>query len=316
MSKIIVNGTNGVTGYAADGTTVEKAYSVSALNGVKSEVFTATSAPLVVNGGCQFDGIATPPYLRFQDGTDQILDSVGLVFVTANTETMNESDTVHTFPSGIQAGDLLVMMQANQMSSSQGYPPSRNYGTGFTQVNLTNYQAFSYMSSSYHVGHMDISYKIATGSESGVNQFGFNTPNESNGSAFGRRVLMVFRPTGYSQSGTVTVTHDSAKVTAGAETTTSHQHSVSVTPSATGYSCAVALYMSNQHPYNINTSYSDPSGATTYVQQYNAGSGIYQLIQLKFGRVELIQPGNSAITFSGPTTSNVDAISLVCFTVT
>lgn len=316
MSKIIVDGTNGVTGYAADGTTVEKAYSVSALNGVKSSVFTATSAPLVVNGGCQFDGIATPPYLRFQDGTDQLLDDIGLVFIASNTETMNEPDQVHTFPSGIQSGDLLVMMQANMLRSSQGYAPSRNYGTGFTQVNLVSYQAFSYMSSQYNVGNMDISYKIATGSESGVNQYGFNTPNEPNGSAFGRRVLMVFRPTGYSQSGTVTVTHNSAKVTSGAETTTSHQHSVSITPSATGYSCIVGLYMSNQHPYNINTSYSDPSGATTYVQRVNAGSGIYQLKQLKFGMVELIQPGNSAVTFSGPTTSYVDAIALVCFTVT
>lgn len=316
MSKITISGNLGVKGYAADGTTIEKELSVAELNGKKPTIFPNSGQPIKVVGGVQFDGIPTPPYLRFKDGTDELLDAVGLVFVSHDTETMNEGDTNHDFPSGIQSGDLLVMMQANMMTSSQGYGPSRNYGTGFTSVSLTNYQAYSYMSNNYHVANMDISYKIATGSESGSRMYGFNTPGEANGTAYGRRTLMVFRPTGYSNSGTVTVTHSSAKVTSGAETTTSHQHSVSVTPSATDYSCIVALYMSNQHPYNINTSYSDPSGNTVYIQRVNSGSGIYQTKQLKFGTVDLIDPGNSAVTFSGPTTSYVDAIALLSFTVT
>lgn len=313
MSKITVHGQFGVTGYASDGTTVEKQFYPAHLNNIKPDIFTSNSAPLRIVGGVQFDGLATPPYLRFKDGTDKILDAVGLEMVNRNIVSYSEGGTSHINPGSIQAGDLLVMMQANEMYSSSGYSPSRNYGTGFTNAGPTT-QHYNYESNSYHVLNHDISYRIADGTEGGY-FYNFNMPTESNGNGWGKRVMMVFRPT-YTNSGNVSITYDFDKVTSGSQYTTSHSLSTTVTPSATNYSCIVGLYTSGQHPYNVNTSYSDPSGATVYTQEYSSGSGLYQMIQAKWGYVDLIQPGNSAVTFSGPTTTDTDGITLVCFTVT
>jgi hypothetical protein len=38
--------------------------------------------------------------------------------ITSNTSTFTEGQTTHTFPSGIEAGDLLVMMQSCAMETN------------------------------------------------------------------------------------------------------------------------------------------------------------------------------------------------------
>lgn len=313
MSKITISGNLGVKGYAADGTTIEKELSVSGLNQIKPTIFPNSAQPIKVVGGVQFDGIPTPPYLRFKDGTDELLDAQGLLFVTKNMVSYSEGTTSHISPGSIQSGDLLIMMQANEMYSGAGYGPSRNYGTGFTNAGPTT-QHFNYESNNYRVLNHDISYRVADGTE-GSYFYNFNMPSEANGNGWGRRVMLVFRPT-YSHNGNVSVTYDFDRVTSGSQYTTSHSLSATVTPSSTDYSCVVGLYTSGQHPYNVNITYSDPSAATFYTQAYSQGSGLYQMIQARWGYVDLIQPGNSAVTLSGPTTTDTDGLTLVCFTLT
>jgi hypothetical protein len=168
--------------------------------------------------------------------------------ITSNTSTFTEGNTTHTFPSGIEAGDLLVMMQSNAMQTVDGYGPaigSLSFGTGFTQANAGSfgnsqyYQSY-YQPSQYSVGNLTVSYKVAAGTESGASIGGFETPL-TRGSPYGTRLVFVFRPS-FTHSSSVTVDFINVMNTTGGSTVASHTISVSRTPSA---SCQAAAWFSS-----------------------------------------------------------------------
>ncbi len=114
MSKLILNGTNGITAYEADNTTVLSTKSLSELNTIKPIVFRSSSS-LVISGKMTGDASLTPPVLRYSDENSTELVGVAFEHVATNTESFTEPDSTHTLPTGIQAGDLIVICLNRQL---------------------------------------------------------------------------------------------------------------------------------------------------------------------------------------------------------
>jgi hypothetical protein len=201
MSKVTLNGTTGLTAYKADNTTVEVQYTPAQLVAKKPSVFTSAS-PFIIRGGLTVDATTYPAKLKYDDGTETDLLSYEANYVTSNTEIAYAGDRTHQFPTGIQAGDILVMLQVARLRSSAGYAPTLNvsFGDGFTKATgninsqVTN-QVFNYYSGNYDITDSFVSYKIADGSENGASIGGFIQESNPYGTAGGWRRLMVFRPT-------------------------------------------------------------------------------------------------------------------------
>ena len=308
MSKITISGTNGITGYESNNTTVSKSYSISQLSSLKPNVFTSQTN-MVIAQGANFDGTVVPPEIHFeQDNSSLPLLDVGLKYITSNFETASEGDQNHTMPSNIQAGDLLVMMQATVMSTSQGYGIARQYGTGFTGVNTNWYSVYGYWGGNYHIGNHIVSYKIATSSDAGATIGGFEILNNANGAPYGNRWLAVFRPTNYSPSGNVTVQQTSAGYRVGTLTVASHQHQLTLNPTGP-YSCVVGFYVSNAGSKTATSNLSiDAQDTTQNGTTAHASRHTYAIGQVNFG---------PEVTLTGPAAQTaIDGCTLVAFTVT
>lgn len=96
-----------------------------------------------------------------------------------------------TMPVGIQQGDVLLMYQVAGYGQGGVYPSTiTRYGSGFTSVNaMTGNNIIG--ASSYYTHVAAVSYKIATGSESGTVVSGFISQAAWNSVA----MLFRFRPT-------------------------------------------------------------------------------------------------------------------------
>lgn len=306
MSKITISGTNGITGYEANNTTVSKTYSKSDLYNFKPSVFTSQTG-MIIAQGANFDGTVAPPEIHFEqdDSTLPLLD-VGLKYITSNFETATEGDQNHTMPSNIQAGDLLVMMQATVMSTPPGYGITRYYGTGFTGVNTNWYSVYGNWSGNYHIGNHIVSYKIATSSDAGATIGGFEVANNSYGNPYGNRWLAVFRPTGYSPSGTVTAQQVSAGYRVGTLTVASHQHALSLNPTGP-YSCVVGFYVSNAGNKTATSNLAiDAQETTQNGTTAHASKHTYAIGQVN---------STSAVTLTGPAAQTaIDGCTLVALT--
>lgn len=120
-----------------------------------------------------------------------------------------------TMPSGIQADDLIIVVQINTMGSQDGYGSGsvNGFGTGFTSMtgatsntssgaNPNNYNAsFTPWSwygrnSTWYVwqNKITISWKVASGSEGGTSIGGFAGANNSYGNCTVARWVYVLRP--------------------------------------------------------------------------------------------------------------------------
>jgi hypothetical protein len=232
--------------------------------------------------------------------------------ITSNTSTFTEGQTTHTFPSGIEAGDLLVMMQSNAMETNSGYGPSNSlsYGTGFTQANGPQFQSYYQPYSDYSVGNLTVSYKVAAGTESGASIGGFETPINAFGSPYGTRLVFVFRPS-FTHSSSVTVGFTGVMSgTGGGPTVPSHTLSVSRTPSASLPSCGVVFFSSPDSSKTASLS----GGLSTFDSSSSTSSGSY--IQNSLFRGGFVcRKGTSPITATGPaSTTAVDGIQIYTFT--
>jgi hypothetical protein len=237
--------------------------------------------------------------------------------ITSNTSTFTEGNTTHTFPSGIEAGDLLVMMQSNAMQTVDGYGPaigSLSFGTGFTQANdgsfgNSQYYQSYYQPSQYSVGNLTVSYKVAAGTESGASIGGFETPSNVRGSPYGTRLVFVFRPS-FTHSSSVTVDFINVRNTTGGSTVASHTISVSRTPSASLPSCGVVFFSS---PGSSKTA-SLSGGLSTFDSSSSTSSGSF-IHQSIFRGGFVCLKGTSEITATGPAnTTAVDQVQIYTFT--
>ena len=120
-----------------------------------------------------------------------------------------------TMPSGIQADDLIIVIQQSRMGSQDGYGSGivNGFGTGFTSMtgatsntssgaNPNNYNAgftpWSWYSrnSTWYVwqNRLTVSWKVASGSEGGTSIGGFVGANSTWGNASTGRWVYVLRP--------------------------------------------------------------------------------------------------------------------------
>jgi hypothetical protein len=208
MSKVTINGSTGITGYKADNTTVEVNYTPAQLVTMKPSVFRSAS-PFIISGGLRVDASVYPPVLQYPDATENVLLSRDANLVSYNVESFGNGDQNHIMPSGIQANDVIIMVQTNGLRTGPGYGPHESVGNGFTNVkgNTTSAVAQWYWKpdgSNYDISIHQVSYKIASGNESNTTVGGFSATNQSNvGSPRGYRTVYVYRPT-YSYSSITT----------------------------------------------------------------------------------------------------------------
>jgi hypothetical protein len=242
MSKLILNGTNGITGYKADNTTVQETVSLAELNSAKSDVFTSSSS-LTISGKMTADASLTPAVLRYSVGEKE-LSGLSFEFVATNTEQFAEPDSTHTLPTGIQYGDLLVMLEHAVMDTGPGYGISIETPSAWTSAMGNNFvstaykPASNYWSNTYSFAH----YKIAGSSDSGASYSGFQNPYNAYGTVYGQRTCFVYRPT-FSNSGNVSVTK-SLQGKFGTGPFSAYTSSVTATPSSTTGNLGIAQYAS------------------------------------------------------------------------
>ena len=223
MSKIILNGTNGITGYKADNTTVDQTVSISGLHGENPDVFLSSSS-LQIQGKMTADALATPALLRyFSLSSRKLAESFS---TTTNFETWTSPDTTHTMMSDIQAGDLLVCLQIGVLDTSAGYGLASQTPSGWT---LAPHVSWYYKPSLYSVAYAWVHYKIAAGNESNTNVSSFMHNGSVYGTTRGNRFLARFRPL-FSHNNNVTVTNDLDGDAVGTTSVASHTRVSSLTP--------------------------------------------------------------------------------------
>lgn len=112
------------------------------------------------------------------------LDVTEVAFVTSATSTQHNGSI--TMPSGIQAGDIIIVGQQwrGLENDTADYP-----GSGFTSISNLYYPGSSIVNDQYYKSHA--SYKIATGSESGASVSGFS---ESSPYSYTSAGIYVYRP--------------------------------------------------------------------------------------------------------------------------
>lgn len=312
MSKVTINGSTGITSYKPDNTTVEVNYTPAQLVTMKPSVFRSAS-PFIISGGLRVDASVYPPVLQYPDATENILLSRDADFVTSNVESFGNGDQNHTMPYGIQANDIIIMVQTNGLRTGPGYGPHESVGTGFTNVkgNTTSSVANWYWKpdgSNYDITIHQVSYKIATGNESGTTVGGFSATNQSNvGSPRGYRTVYVYRPT-YAYSSIIT--SDSTDNTgANAQSSfSSHQSSTSGTGDPDYATIGIVQYGSG----NSNQS-ATLSGSVTSFDQTTSNNAGYASNTIFTGAFSKSAP-TGTVTASGASGSTVgDSVSLSIF---
>ena len=298
MAKVTINGTSGLVAYKANNTTVEVAYTPSELVGIKPSVFKSAS-PFVIAGGTTIDATTYPSIIKYPDGTENILLNREPAYVTKSSEYFGEGDQNHTFPTGILAGDLLIMCQSIGTRTTDGYsPPSQTPGTGFTDA-VTDVAAQWYWrpGGQYDIVHKHTSYKIATGSESGATIGGFCSSTSNVSTPSGYRTLYVYRvPYPYTSVVTSLAT---TSIGATADTSfPSHTHTTTINGEEQYGIIGVV-----QHASSAAGSVPTVSGGVTgfdATASYSIGS--YSQRQIFSGSFSSKAP-TSSITTSGPSNS-------------
>jgi len=243
MSKLILNGTNGITAYEADNTTVLETKSLSQLNAIKPIVFRSSSS-LVISGKMTADASLTPSVLRYSDENLTELSGVAFEFIATNTEQFAEPDSTHTLPTGIQSGDLIVMLEQAVLSTPQGYGISLATPSGWTSGMGGNFTSWYYKPSNYDLAYAFVNYKIAGASDSGASVSGFQSAYNAHGTVYGQRTCFVYRPT-FSNSGNISITKVLAQKTGGGSSFSPYTSSVTITPSSTVGTLGIAHYGSS-----------------------------------------------------------------------
>ena len=311
MPKVTINGSTGITAYKADNTTVAIAYTPTELVNMKPSVFKSAS-PFIISGGIRVDTEGDSSVLRFSDGTTRVLDIPKAVFVTKNTESFTDSDQNHTMPSGIQQGDILIMVQAAGLRSGPGYGPPANYGDGF--INATSPADYTVQwywhptSGTYDITSHIISYRVAGGSESGTTIGGFCSASSAYGTPRGHRTLYVYRPTFVIAS--VSFSSASSATTNGTNTSfASHQLSTSISGSSTNPNIGIVQYSAG----NTNQTASVSGAVTSFDSTTNSNSS-YGLSTIFTGAFSSTPPTGS-ISVTGPSGQTVgDGLSIGMFT--
>lgn len=305
MSKIILNGTNGITGYEADNTTVNTTVSISSLHGEKPDVFLSSSS-LQIQGKVTADALATPALLRYFSGSSRKLAQV--FSTTTNFETFTSPDTTHTMMSDIQAGDLLVILEIGVLDTSQGYGFSVQTPSGWTFLNQGSWY---YKPSLYSVAYAWIHYKLAAGNESNTNVSPFMHNGSAYGTVRGNRFLARFRPL-FSHSNNVTATSDIDVGTAGTASVPAHTRVSTLTPSSTDPTAAVAFFGGSQASQTGTLSGSVSSFESSNTGGYGTGS-----IRSTHSGSFTLPAGAAAVSMSGPAnTTSQDATGIWAFTLT
>ncbi len=308
MSKLILNGTNGITAYEADNTTVLSTKSLSELNTIKPIVFRSSSS-LVISGKMTGDASLTPPVLRYSDENSTELVGVAFEHVATNTESFTEPDSTHTLPTGIQAGDLIVMLEQAIMSSPQGYGIDLKTPSGWTSGMGGNFNSWYYRPSNYEVAYAFVNYKIAGASDSGTSVSGFQNASQGGGTVHGLRTCFVYRPT-FSNSGNVSITKSLAGKTGGGSSFSAYTSSVTATPSSTVGTLGIAQYASSGASNTATLSGAVTSFETTNTTGYGS-TGLRTCIRGAFN----ILATSSTVTLTGSAnTTACDATGIWIFT--
>jgi hypothetical protein len=102
MSKVTLNGTNGISGYDSDGTTLFTTKSLATLNSNNSTVFPSPSI-LKIERGLHVDAQLNPPELRYVTGDSTLLDPLLDLIISSNT--LNYSVSVAAVNAGWSASN-------------------------------------------------------------------------------------------------------------------------------------------------------------------------------------------------------------------
>ena len=321
MAKITLSGTNGLTAYKSDNTTVEVAYTKTELVSLAPEVFKSAS-PFIISKRAIIDGTGTIGKIKHPDITDLELQGLEATYVTRSSETMGGNDRNHTFPSGIQANDLLIMAQYTNTRSTDGYGPNTvGVGTGFTSAGSSSTDGsignmwYWRPGGQYDIGACTLSYKIAAGNESSTTVGDFMVQSQAAVTAYGVRTLFVYRPN-YSYSG-VTVTKVNSTIGAsGATSISSHTLSTSASGGSTGATIGIVQYASSatgQTPSGISGAVTSFDAAAAQTQSSNGGYALRTAYTGSFSGA----PPMGTITATGVSnTTNGDAIFLSLFNLT
>lgn len=307
MAKVTLNGTTGLTAYKADNSTVEVQYTPAQLVGISPSVFKSAS-PFIISSGLEVNATTYPSYLRFNGGAEFPLVGFDAPFVTSSSESVSQGDTIHPFPSGIQAGDILVMIQYNHMRTGPGYGPTYGdgWGDGFTPAtggvapNITRQYGHN-VGGNYSIVDTYLSYKVATGSENGATVGGFQIVNNPFGTNNGWRRLMVFRPT-YNVASVQQQTVYSSTGLSGSEYSYSHTHINSLTSSK---SCAKILI--SFHMAYLNVVGPSVSGSVSSLGNIETNNGNYAAAFAHTGSVTL-GATDSSVTLTAQTTNSPDVL--------
>jgi len=221
-------------------------------------------------------------------------------------------------PSGIQAGDIILVTQFNAMTTDQGWggggPAGWGTSSGFTQLghqgqyHTRNNNTWSQTS----MTDLRLSFKIATGNEGATSITGFTGANAtvsgvSRSSRCDRAsIVSVLRPL-HSTSGTVDqVTGEDDANTLKADTTLSTD-TVTLTAPSAGLSIGVALQAS-YNSSNLNLS----ANAGTVLQS-KAFSGVDDSANYYKFKLFTVEAGESLTTTSDNTAgSHITYTSLLC----
>jgi hypothetical protein len=307
MSKLILNGTNGITGYKADNTTVQQTLSLAELNTAKSDVFTSSSS-LTISGKMTADASLTPAVLRYSVGEKE-LSGLSFEFIATNTEQFAEPDSTHTLPTGIQSGDLIVMLEHAILSTSQGYGISIETPSGWTSGMGGNFTSWYYKPSNYEVAYAFVNYKIAGASDSGTSVSGFQNPSNVHGTVYGQRTCFVYRPT-FSNSGNVSISKVFAQAGGGSSSFSPYTSSVTATPSTSVGTLGIAHYASSGSSNSATLS----GAVTSFDTSSTAGYGTTSIRTCIRGAFN-IPPTSSNVTLTGTAnTTACDATGIWIFT--
>ena len=308
MSKITLNGTNGITGYDTDNTTVLQTINLAGLNAAKSNVFTSSSS-LAISGKMTADATLAPSILRYSDLNFTELAGLAFEHIATNTESFTEPDSTHTLPTGIQSGDLIIMLEQAIMSTPQGYGISIATPSGWTSGMGGNFTSWYYRPSNYEVAYAFVNYKIAGASDSGVSVSGFQSAYNANGTVYGQRTCFVYRPT-FSNSGNVSITKSLSGKTGGGASFSPYTSSATATPSSSVGTLGIAHYGSSG-----SSNAATLSGAVTAFETSNTtGSGSTGLRTCIRGAFNI--PSTTAnVTLTGTAnTTTCDATGIWIFT--
>jgi len=167
------------------------------------------------------------------------------------TTVSNSASTVVGMPSGIQANDIIYVVQNQLIVSAAGYGnPTASAGTGFTDA-LGNSGYYGY--TPYAFAGQASFFKVAAGNESGQNISGFANSTNVGGNAVYRTTFVdVFRPViGVSTVGSVHASQGASGVFSSGPATLSRTRT---SPSA-GVCLGLVMQMSYQsNAINITAS--------------------------------------------------------------